>query len=434
MRALESVTDLRKRRGRRFELVVVLALAVLAVCCGASSFAVVAETVADLERRLLVGFGLGCRRPPSAATFRRVLNAVDSGELDEALSVWATGTDPVPEPEPEPEPEPATGAEPEPEPEPEPATGAGSEPEPATEPEPAAESEPATAAGTGAESGAGAGSVEVVDLVVAMDGKTLKGARSWGGDGVMRQEAVVEAVEHGTRRVHGLVRVVGGDENAAVLALVERIAARRGGSLAGVVVTADAKHTTRELTATIIRLGGHYLLPVKRNAPTAYAVLDALPWTKVENAQVVREKGHGRQETRTIRLVTLAGIDTTLTGVAQAGRVRRSVQRKKTVTTPAAWTHENVYLVTSLTHRHAHAAKVARMVREHWGCEVLHWQRDVVFGEDGHTARTGNGPVNLAILRNTVLTRPDGTGARPGIATLRARARKPERALSALAS
>ena len=75
--------------------------------------------------------------------------------------------------------------------------------------------------------------------------------------------------------------------------------------------------------------------------------------------------------------------------MAQAGRVRRSVQRKKTVTTPAAWTHENVYLVTSMTHRHAHAEKVARMVREHWGCEVLHWQRDVVFGEDGHTARTG---------------------------------------------
>ena len=96
MRALESVIEPRKRRGRRFELVVVLALAVLAVCCGASSFAVVAETVADLERRLLVGFGLGCRRPPSAATFRRVLNVVDPGELDEALSVWATGTDPVP--------------------------------------------------------------------------------------------------------------------------------------------------------------------------------------------------------------------------------------------------------------------------------------------------------------------------------------------------
>jgi len=404
MRALESVTDRRKRRGRRFGLVVVLALAVLAVCCGASTFVVVAETVADLDRRLLAGFGLGRRRPPSAATFRRVLNAVDPGELDEALSVWATGTDPVPEP--------GAGAEPEP--------GAGAEPEPE--------------AGAGAEPEAGAGAVEVVELVVAMDGKTLRGARSWGQDAVMRQEAVVEAVEHGTRRVHGLVRVVGGDENAAVLAMVERITARRGGSLAGVVVTADAKHTTRELTARIVGLGGHYLLPVKRNAPAAYAVLDSLPWAEVQNAQVVREKGHGRQETRTIRLVTLAGIDTTLTGVAQAGRVRRSVQRKKTVTTPAAWTHENVYLVTSLTHRHAHAERVAQMVREHWGCEVVHWQRDVVFGEDGHTARTGNGPVNLAILRNTVLTRRDASGAPAGITALRARARKPERALSALAS
>ena len=47
IRALESVTDPRKRRGRRFELVVVLALVVLAVCCGASSFAVVAENLAQ---------------------------------------------------------------------------------------------------------------------------------------------------------------------------------------------------------------------------------------------------------------------------------------------------------------------------------------------------------------------------------------------------
>ena len=46
--------------------------------------------------------------------------------------------------------------------------------------------------------------------------------------------------------------------------------------------------------------------------------------------------------------------------------------------------------------------------------------RDVTFGEDGIPARTGNGPVNLAILRNTVLTRPDGTGARPALPHLAA--------------
>jgi ABC-type Fe3+ transport system permease subunit len=51
MRALESVPDQRKRRGRRFNLVVVLAMAVFAVCCGASMFAVIAETWRWMGRR-----------------------------------------------------------------------------------------------------------------------------------------------------------------------------------------------------------------------------------------------------------------------------------------------------------------------------------------------------------------------------------------------
>lgn len=392
MRALEPVVDLRKRRGRRFDLVTVLALALFAMCCGASTFAVIAETVADLDKALLAGFGLR-RRPPSAATFRRVLNQVDHDELDEVISVWATATAPAPAP--------------------------GPEPRRVVE----------------------SGDLLVdlgIDLVVAMDGKTMKGARCWDAAGMMRQEAVVETVEHGNRAVHGMVRVTGGDENAAVIAMIERLAARRGGSLAGVVVSADAKHTTKALTAKVIELDGHYLLTVKGNAPGAYAALDCLPWTKVENAQVTREKGHGRQETRAIRLVTLPeqiDVETTgLTGVAQAGRVRRSTKRKKTITSPAAWTQENVYIVTSLSHRHARAGRIAQMVREHWGCEVIHWQRDVVFGEDGHTARTGNGAINLAILRNAVLTRDNITGTKASIKTLRARTRKPERALLALAS
>ena len=85
IRALESVTDPRKRRGRRVELVVVLALAGLAVCCGAASFAVVAETGAGHARGLLVGLGLGCRRPPAAATFRRVVDGGEAGEVGEGV-------------------------------------------------------------------------------------------------------------------------------------------------------------------------------------------------------------------------------------------------------------------------------------------------------------------------------------------------------------
>lgn len=82
---------------------------------------------------------------------------------------------------------------------------------------------------------------------------------------------------------------------------------------------------SRALTAKIAALGGHYVLTVEGNA---------------------HHPGQGprRQEIRTIRPVTLpASCDSTLTGVAQAARVRRSKKRKKIITTPAAWTHENVY-------------------------------------------------------------------------------------------
>lgn len=60
--------------------------------------------------------------------------------------------------------------------------------------------------------------------------------------------------------------------------------------------------------------------------------------------------------------------------------------------------------MTSLSHRHAQADRVARIVREHWGCEVIHWQRDVSLDEDRSQVRTGNGPRVMASLRNLVIS------------------------------
>jgi predicted transposase YbfD/YdcC len=37
-------------------------------------------------------------------------------------------------------------------------------------------------------------------------------------------------------------------------------------------------------------------------------------------------------------------------------------------------------------------------VREHWTVEVEHHIRDVSFGEDASTSRTGDGPTDLATL------------------------------------
>ncbi|MFI0482596.1 hypothetical protein [Actinomadura sp. 9N215] len=113
--------------------------------------------------------------------------------------------------------------------------------------------------------------------------------------------------------------------------------------------------------------------------------------------------------------------------------MRRSAKRKKTFTGHPAWTHENVYIVTSRPHGDAQADRVARTVRS-TGDARSSTGSATSCSASAHAARTSNGPINLAILRNTALTRRDTNGTRVGAKTLRARTRKPERALPALAS
>lgn len=91
---LEAVTDPRDRRGVRHRLPVVLALALLASCCGAKTFAEIAEVAADLEADILDAVGV-VRATPSAATFARIAATCDHTELDDALRTWAAPATPT---------------------------------------------------------------------------------------------------------------------------------------------------------------------------------------------------------------------------------------------------------------------------------------------------------------------------------------------------
>jgi predicted transposase YbfD/YdcC len=92
-----------------------------------------------------------------------------------------------------------------------------------------------------------------------------------------------------------------------------------------------------------------------------------------------------------------------------------------------------VHIATSLPAHLADPERLAGITRSHWRIESLHWSRDVTFGEDKHTARTGHGPRNLACLRNTAITRHHRTGTINLAKMLRAAKRHPERALTAIA-
>src|SRR4051794_41643351 len=83
VQALRAVPDPHRRRGRRHGLQAVLLLALQAVMAGASSWVAIAQWAATAPQALGV-----CGASPSAATFRRVLAAVDITAVEAALTTW----------------------------------------------------------------------------------------------------------------------------------------------------------------------------------------------------------------------------------------------------------------------------------------------------------------------------------------------------------
>ena len=66
-------------------------------------------------------------------------------------------------------------------------------------------------------------------------------------------------------------------------------------------------------------------------------------------------------------------------------------------------TEEAELVLTSRPADQMDAAQLQAFRRGHWGIEAVHYVRDVTFGEDASTVRTGQAPQNLAALRNAVI-------------------------------
>ena len=86
--ALAGVPDPRARRGVRHGLVSVLAIGVCAVLAGARTFTAIAEWAQDLTGAVRPRLGLGRRAAPSESTIRRTLQGVEAEALDRAVSAW----------------------------------------------------------------------------------------------------------------------------------------------------------------------------------------------------------------------------------------------------------------------------------------------------------------------------------------------------------
>jgi predicted transposase YbfD/YdcC len=252
-------------------------------------------------------------------------------------------------------------------------------------------------------------------LVIAVDGKTVRGAKSRSG----KAPHLVAALAHGIGAVLGQVAVEEkSNEIPAVRDLLKAFA-----DLAGAVITIDAMHTQHDTAKAIIGRQADYVMTVKANMPALHRQLKKLPWAAVPAVSAV-STDHGRRARRTIK-AALAPSWIEFDGAAQVAQVRRTVTRngKKTV--------EVVYLITS--DRNADPATLAAWIRGHWHIEnKLHWVRDVTYQEDKSLVRTGNAPRVMATLRSLAISLLRLDGHANIAAANRHHARDPQRTLKLL--
>ena len=344
--ALTGLIDARRREGRRHDLVALVVLSTLCALAGCRGDRAGWRWANRLPVSIRVGIGLRHGRVPARSTWASALGRLDGGGLDEVVGAFIRDL-----------------------------------------------------AATARQDRAQAAWPARAPLVhVAVDGKALRGARDRAGAHAQCPMLVV-AYEPATGAVLAQDEVEpgkgkGGEKAAATRAL-EQI-----GVIAGMVISLDALYCQDSVTTDIIDRGAHYLVGLKGNRDKLYTLARRIPWEQVPVGYTDNGTGHGRTETRELRVVDIPA-NFTLPGAAQLVQVTRTRKKKGR---PGPGKRRVFYYVTSLTAHQAAPADLATVIRDHWGVEVLHWVRDVTLGEDAHTARTGALPRIWATLRNLAIS------------------------------
>jgi len=383
--ALGQVPEHRKARGIRHQLTALLAVATAAVLSGADSYAAIAQYARTLTQPALGTLGIrrnkrtGTYVAPAYQTLRRAIRAVDAPALDTAVTGWLHDE-----------------------------VSAGR-------------------LSTG----------QLARLVIALDGKTVRGAKDAAGNqlhlfaALVHSEATVIAqhpVDSKTNELSGFIPLLdqiaerhchhepdqhsdddrhdddsSSDDSGSGNGEVDGPGTAPG-KLHGVIVTADALHTQRGHAGYLREHGGDYVLIAKGNQPGLFAALDALPWTTIEVGYTEEEKGHGRRDVRVLKVIDLTDPAhehhrVRFPGARQAFLIERYRHFPDGTITAAA-----ILGITSLTPNQAPPADLADIIRGHWHIEAHHHVRDVTFREDASKIRAGAGARVMAIIRNLVIS------------------------------
>ena len=231
---------------------------------------------------------------------------------------------------------------------------------------------------------------------IACDGKWLNGS------GHSRPTTkLLSAMTHDSGVVVGQVEVPDGTNEITVIQPLLREM-----DLEGVVVTADALHTQRDLIKFLVESKkAHFVLIAKGNQVLVESAIRRLKDGDWTNTSVQIGKGHGRIEKRTTSVTPY--LNTYLRKIENFPYVKQvfKVEREVTDVKSGKVTRECVVGVTSLSPAKANASAIGALARGHWAIENrLHWSRDVTFQEDLSQVSAGSGARVMASLRNTAIS------------------------------
>ncbi len=341
--SLVVVDDPRGRRGIRHLLLDVLAIAVLGCLCGCDN-AEALEDWARKEKEWLSGFLELPHGTPGQDVFLRVLAAIDPGQFRDAFLVWVREI------------------------------------------------------------------LQVlgVDNQIAVDGQTNRGSRDRANH--RSPVHIVSALTCGEGLVLGQMKT---DEKSNEITAIPQLLALL--DLRGALVSIDAMGCQVAIGKLIRSREGDYLMGLKGNQSKlrdeTEAVFEAARAKGHHNVDMAQpppvqkatevDKGHGRYETRTARVMTdfhewvpsadrwpdlktLIAIDSTREDIIDGN--------PKT---------ETRFYISS---RKMTAKEAIAAVRNHWLVETqLHWCLDVSFDQDANQTRTRYAAENLAVVRHFAL-------------------------------
>ena len=234
--------------------------------------------------------------------------------------------------------------------------------------------------------------------VVAIDGKTLRGTV----DAATKQTSLhllhVWATDQQLLLAH--VAVDGAGAEAPGIPELLRLV-----DIKGAIITTDAAGCTAPVTQAVRDGGAHYVLTLKANRRALHthvtALFDAAEARRYRGVATHRsaERGHGREETRTVRVLPLADLPSTTQVAWSDLNTIAQVERTRTVDGKTS-TERHLY-ISSLP---PDPKRLAHAIRAHWGVEnQLHWCLDVGFLEDQRRIHDVRAATNLATITRYAL-------------------------------